>query len=153
VSVFEQILALLEKHNVSYRLTEHEPVRTSEEAARIRGAALKTGAKAMIIREKDNYYLLVLPADKHIDWKRMRAILHVSNLRLATEEEAESVAHVKMGSVPPFGNILGLPTYFDEGILENNVVNFNPGSTTHSIAMKSADLRTMVSPIVVSFAK
>src|SRR5437868_9918252 len=110
MTVFEKILALLEENNVPYKLTEHEPVRTSEEAARIRGAVLKTGAKAMIIRGKDNYYLLVLPADKHIDWKRMRAILHVSNLRLATEEEAESVAHVKMGSVPPFGNILRLPT-------------------------------------------
>lgn len=153
MSVFEQILALLEEHNVPYRLTEHEPVRTSEQAARIRGAALKTGAKAMIVRGKDSYYLLVLPADKQIDWKRMRAILHVSNLRFATEEEAESVAHVKMGSVPPFGNILGLPTYFDEGIFENDVVNFNPGSTTHSIAMKSADLRMLVSPIIASFAK
>ena len=153
MSVFEQILALLEKNNIPYRLTEHEPVRTSEQAARIRGAALKTGAKAMIIRGKDNYYLLVLPADRHIDWKRMRAILHVSNLRLATEEEAESVAHVKMGSVPPFGNILGLPTYFDQGLFENDVVNFNPGSITHSIAMKSADLCTLVSPIVASFAR
>lgn len=153
MSVFEQILTLLEKNNIPYKLTEHVPVRTSEEAARIRGAALKTGAKAMIIRGKDSYYLLVLPADKQIDWKHMRAILHVSNLRLATEEEAESVAHVKMGSVPPFGNILGLPTYFDEGLFENDVVNFNPGSTTHSIAMKSADLQTLVSPIVVSFAR
>lgn len=33
MSVFEQILALLEEHNVPYRLTEHEPVRTSEQAA------------------------------------------------------------------------------------------------------------------------
>jgi len=153
LSVFEQILTLLEKNNILYRLTEHESVRTSEQAARIRGADLKTGAKAMIIRGKDSYFLLVLPADKRIEWKRMRAILHVSNLRLATEEEAESVAHVKMGSVPPFGNILGLPTYFDEGLFENDVVNFNPGSTTHSISMKSADLRTVVSPIVASFAK
>ena len=113
MSVFEKILVLLEKQNVPYKLTEHEPVRTSEQAARIRGAALKTGAKAMIVRGKDVYYLLVLPADKHIDWKRVRALLHISNLRFATEEEAENVAHVKMGSVPPFGNLLGLPTYFD----------------------------------------
>ena len=53
MSVFEQILALLEKHNIPYKLTnkltKHEPVRTSEEAARIRGAALKTGAKATTI--------------------------------------------------------------------------------------------------------
>ncbi len=153
MSVFEQILALLEEHDVPYRLTEHEPVRTSEQAAKIRGAALKTGAKAMIVRGKDSYYLLVLPADKQIDWKRVRAILHVSNLRFATEEEAERVARVKMGSVPPFGNLLGLATYFDEGLFKNDVVNFNPGSTTHSIAMKSADLRMLVSPIVASFAK
>ncbi|HLH62021.1 MAG TPA: YbaK/EbsC family protein [Ktedonobacteraceae bacterium] len=153
MSVFERILALLEEHHIPYKLTEHEPVRTSEQAARVRGAELKTGAKAMIVRGKDNHYLLVLPADKQIDWKRVRAILHVSNLRFATEEEAESVAHVKMGSVPPFGNILGLPTYFDKGLFENDVVNFNPGSTTHSIAMKSADLRILVSPIIASFAK
>jgi Ala-tRNA(Pro) deacylase len=152
MSVFEKILALLEEHNITYKLTEHEPVRTSEEAARIRGAALKTGAKAMIIRGKDDYYLFVLPADKRIDWKRVRALLHLSNLRFATEEEAENVAHVKMGSVPPFGNILGLPTYFDEGLFENEVVNFNPGSTTHSIAMKSSDLRALISPVVASFA-
>jgi Ala-tRNA(Pro) deacylase len=153
MSVFEKILALLDKHDIPYKLTEHEPVRTSEEAARIRGAPLKTGAKAMIVRGKDEYYLLVLPADKHIDWRRVRALLHISNLRFATEEEAENVAHVKMGSVPPFGNLLGLPTYFDEGLFENDVVNFNPGSTTHSIAMKSADLRALVSPVVASFAK
>ena len=107
----------------------------------------------MIVRDKEDYYLLVLPADKHIDWKHIRAILHVSNLRFATEEEAENVAHVKMGSVPPFGNILGLPTYFDEGLFENEEVIFNPGSTTHSIAMKSTDLRALVSLIVASFTK
>lgn len=151
--VFEKIITLLESHHVPYKLTEHEPVRTSEEAARIRGVALKTGAKAMIARHKDNYYLFVLPADKHIDWKRVKAILSVRDIRLATAEEAEQVAHVQMGSVPPFGNLLGLPTYFDEGIFENEVVNFNPGSTTHSIAMKSADLRALVTPVVESFTK
>ena len=152
-SVFEKIIALLDSNKVPYKLTEHEPVRTSEDAARIRGVALKTGAKAMIAKHKEQYYLLVLPADKQIHWKRMRDILNVRDIRLATEEEAEQVAHVKMGSVPPFGNILKLPTYFDQGIFENEVVNFNPGSISHSIAMKSNDLRALVSPIVEAFTK
>jgi Ala-tRNA(Pro) deacylase len=153
MTVFEKIISLLESKHVMYKLTEHEPVRTSEEAARIRGVPLKTGAKAMIARCKDDYYLLVLPADRQIDWKRLRSILRVRDIRLATAEEAEQVAHVKMGSVPPFGNVLGLPTIFDEGLFENEVVNFNPGSITHSIAMKSADLRALVAPIVESFTK
>jgi Ala-tRNA(Pro) deacylase len=153
MTVFEQIINLLESKHVAYKLTEHAPVRTSEEAARIRGVPLKTGAKAMIAKCKDDYYLLVLPADKQIDWKRLRSILQVRDIRLATAEEAEQVAGVQMGSVPPFGNVLGLPTYFDQGLFENEVVNFNPGSITHSIAMQSADLRALVTPIVDSFTK
>ncbi|MFL5691770.1 MAG: YbaK/EbsC family protein [Ktedonobacteraceae bacterium] len=153
MTVFEKIINLLESKHVAYKLTEHAPVRTSEEAARIRGVPLKTGAKAMIARCKDDYYLLVLPADKQIDWKRLRSILQVRDIRLATAEEAEQVAQVQMGSVPPFGNVLGLPTYFDQGLFENEVVNFNPGSITHSIAMRSADLRTLVTPVVDSFTK
>ena len=153
MTVFEKIINLLESKHVAYKLTEHAPVRTSEEAAWIRGVPLKTGAKAMIARCKDDYYLLVLPADKQIDWKRLRSILQVRDIRLATAEEAEQVAGVQMGSVPPFGNALGLPTYFDQGLFENEVVNFNPGSTTHSIAMQSADLRALVTPIVDSFTK
>ena len=153
MTVFEKIINLLESKHVAYKLTEHAPVRTSEEAARIRGVPLKTGAKAMIARCKDDYYLLVLPADKQIDWKRLRSILRVRDIRLATAEEAEQVAGVQMGSVPPFGNVLGLPTYFDQGLFENEVVNFNPGSITHSIAMQSADLRALVTPIVDSFTK
>lgn len=153
MTVFEKIINLLESKHVAYKLTEHAPVRTSEEAARIRGVPLKTGAKAMIAKCKDDYYLLVLPADKQIDWKRLRSILQVRDIRLATAEEAEQVAGVQMGSVPPFGNVLGLPTYFDQGLFENEVVNFNPGSITHSIAMQSADLRALVTPIVDSFTK
>lgn len=153
MSIFEKILALLDDRHVEYRLTEHEAVRTSEEAAQARGVELKTGAKAMVVKFQERYALLVLPADRQIDWRRVRAMLHVSNVRLATEEEAEQVAQVKMGSVPPFGNVLGLATYFDEGLFENAVVNFNPGSLTHSIAMKSSDLRTLVDPAVGTFTK
>lgn len=153
MTVFEKIINLLESKHAAYKLTEHTAVRTSEEAARIRGVPLKTGAKAMVAKCKDDYYLLVLPADKQIDWKRLRSILQVRDIRLATAEEAEQVAHVQMGSVPPFGNVLGLPTYFDQGLFENEVVNFNPGSITHSIAMQSADLRALVTPIVDSFTK
>ena len=40
-----------------------------------------------------------------------------------------------------------------DGLFESDVVNFNPGSLSHSIAMKSADLRALVSPVVASFTK
>lgn len=149
MNVFEQIKNLLDKTGVEYTLSEHQPVRTSKEAAKLRGVDLKTGAKSMVLKSKGNYYLFVLPADLKIDWKKVKQILNTKEVRFATEIEAETTISVKMGSVPPFGNILNLPTFFDKRILDTKWVNFNPGSTTHSIQMKSEDLIKLVKPELV----
>ena len=39
---------------IDHKLTTHEPVKTSEEAAAIRGVSVDTGAKAMIIKLSGN---------------------------------------------------------------------------------------------------
>ena len=147
MGVFEDIKKLLDDNKVEYRVDEHEPVRTSEQAARIRGVELKTGAKAMVIKADGKYCLFVMPADKKVDWKKARTLLKAKEIRFATEEEAEKVTHVKMGSVPPFGNVMGLPTYYDRDLMTNELINFNPGSVTHSIYMRSTDLARLVNPI------
>ncbi len=151
--VFEKIKQLLDAQKVQYTLTEHEPVRTSIEAAQIRGVDLSTGAKAMVVKANNQYYLIVIPADRKIDWKLVKSLLNTKEIRFATEEEAEQVTQVKMGSVPPFGNILGLPTYFDQLIRDKETVHFNPGSLRHSIGMKAADLIRLVSPTISSVSK
>lgn len=151
VSVFEQIQGLLSESGIEFSLTEHAPVRTSEEAARVRGVEIKTGAKAMVVKAHNKYYLFILPGDKRIDWKKAKAILNVKEIRFATEQEAESITGVKMGSVPPFGNVLNLPAFFDQALLENEYVNFNPGSITHSVQIKSYDLMSITNPTLTSF--
>jgi prolyl-tRNA editing enzyme YbaK/EbsC (Cys-tRNA(Pro) deacylase) len=153
MDVFNTIIKLLNDNHIQYRLTEHEPVRTSIEAANVRGVDLKTGVKAMVIKAKDKFYLMVLPGDKKLDWKKVKSILNVKEVRFATEEEAEKLTHVEMGSVPPFGNILGMEAYFDPGILENEGINFNPGSKIHSIQMKSADLVKLIKPTFTSLTQ
>ncbi len=152
-NIFSKIIELLDIYHVSYKLTSHVPVRTSEEAAAVRGVELKTGAKAMVVKAKEQYYLIVIPADRKIDWKPLKQILSTKEIRFATPEEAETVTTVKMGSVPPFGSILGLPTYYDNALLENEYINFNPGSVTHSIQMKPQDLINLVNPKIVQVTK
>ncbi|MBI4028769.1 MAG: hypothetical protein HY376_00150 [Candidatus Blackburnbacteria bacterium] len=56
MEIFQKILEKLAQNKVKYILSEHEPVRTSLEAAKIRGVDLKTGAKAMIVKAKAEYY-------------------------------------------------------------------------------------------------
>ncbi len=55
----------------------------------------------MVVKANNQYYLVVIPADRKIDWKLMKQILNTKEIRFATPEEAEAVTHVKMGSIPP----------------------------------------------------
>lgn len=153
MEVVRKIEALLQKSEIEYTLSKHPPVRTSQEAAKIRGVEIESGAKALIVKAKGEYFLFVVSAVKKLDWKKVAAILGVGpkKVRLASIEEAEKLTGLKVGGIPPFGNVIGLKTYFDRGLLDLKEVNFNAGLKTHSISMNARDLAGIVKPEIVDF--
>lgn len=174
MTVFEQIKTFLDTSGVQYDLKEHPAVYTSPEAAAARGCELKQGAKALVChvkmptptlspsyREGEKkegegrrfYILAVIAADRQADLSKLRDHLSARKIALCTSEEVLKQTGCTVGSVPPFGNLLNLPTYVDPSLGENEIIAFNPGSHTHSILMKYADYARIVQPEVVAFAK
>jgi aspartyl-tRNA synthetase len=146
--VVEQIKGILEQNNVQFQLVEHAEVRTSEEAAKIRGTKLSEGAKAMVIKSKvydSKYAMIVLPADKQLDLASVSKILG-EEYEIAPKDEVEQVTGVKMGGVPPFGRLFRLETYFDVEIGSEERIAFNCGRRDRSIIMKSSDLIKLAQP-------
>ena len=150
--IHQQITDLLRQHDCWFEEFEHEPVRTSEEAAKLRdGYTLQQGAKAIIIRVKipnvgKKFVMLVMPADQKFDSAKVKQVLHSKDIRFATEEEVEEITKgVKPGGVPPFGNLFGLEVISDTSLYDNEKIIFNAGRTS-SIGMKSADYKRLVRP-------
>jgi len=152
-SVFEQIVTDLEKKKIAFNVTEHEPVKTSEEAAKVRGVALSTGAKALVMFGDDKPMMIVLSGDKKIDMKAFKTLFSVRDLRMATPEEVEKVSGVQIGAVPPFGHIFSIPLYLDASLRVNETIFFNPGRHDKTIGMKEADYERASQPIVGQFSK
>ncbi len=150
---FIKIKEFLDKNNIKYKLYEHEPVFTSEDAARVRGADLKQGAKSMIIRSDGKFYDFILSAAKKIDWNKVKKILSTKNVSFATPGEVKENINCEIGSVPPFGSLYNLKTYCDPSLLENEEIEFNVGLHTMSIRMKSKDWSKLVKPEVIDFCK
>ena len=93
--------------------------------------------------------MLVFPADRKFDSKKVKAAIGAKSISFATEEEVERVTSgVQIGGVPPFGNLFGLPVYADESLFGNDEIIFNAGDRSFSIAMKAGDYRNIVRPIV-----
>ncbi|MBS3116348.1 hypothetical protein J4421_02005 [Candidatus Woesearchaeota archaeon] len=152
MATFDKIIELLDKNNILYSIKNHPPTRTSEEAALHRGEPLKIGAKALIIKGKDQFYLTVIPADRKLDTKKLKKILQSKSLRFATEEELKELTDLVPGSVPPFGNLLNLPMLVDKTLLEEEYMAFNAGSLTTSIKMKVKDYVRLLSPQFAEFS-
>jgi len=150
----KMIRRLLDRNGIPYEVSEHEPVYTSEQAAKVRGVELKTGVKALILKtEEGNFVMGLVAANRKIDLKKLAKIVETKKLQLASPREVLKITGCEVGSVHPFGNLHGLPTYLDSFILENDMVNFNAGLHTVSIQMRAKDLIKAIRPVVKDFSK
>lgn len=156
-SVTKTITDLLIQNNCWFETFEHEPVRTSEEAAKTRtGYTLQQGAKALIMRVKKSeadkkFVMLLVPGDLRFDNQKVKTFFDVKDIRFATEEEVSQVTNgVQIGGIPPFGNLFNLDVFADPKLFENEKIVFNAGDRRFSVAMKSEDFIKLVNPQMIN---
>jgi Ala-tRNA(Pro) deacylase len=145
-SVFPRVEALLNSAGVPFEVLHHEPVFTSEEAARVRGVDLASGAKALVCKADDEFLIFVVPADRRLDSRGVRRRLGFRRLRFANREEVLELTGLVPGSIPPLGSLFGLKTLCDERLGEHERINFNAGDHRISVSMLSADYLRVEGP-------
>ncbi len=150
-AVLHTIFELLDGAGITYRHLEHQPTKTSEESARVRGESTQIGGKALLVKvgkgDRARFVLFVISAALQLDSVKSRKAVGVQRSRFATPEElAELTGGLVPGSVPPFGDPIlpGIDLYVDESVLRNERIAFNAGSLTDSIIMSVEDYRRVV---------
>ena len=148
--IVNKIREILSNRHIEFNFFEHEATVTSDDAARVRGTKPEEGVKALILKNKknDENIMVCVPGNARIDIKKLEK-LTVGKYSFETPEEIKEKFGLEVGGVPPFGNILGLRTYFDKSVLEEEYSSFNCGSKYKSIRMLSKDLVEVVGPEIV----
>jgi Cys-tRNA(Pro) deacylase len=159
---FLRIKKLLDDASVDYIHLTHDYVRTSEDAAKIRGTNIEDAVKAIILKAeyKDgsgnrsfNFIQAIIPANQRIDLKKLKIILDSKNVSLASPDEVLERTGCTVGSVPPFGKLFNVPMYMDESILKKDFIVFSAGTHNDSIQMKAQDYFEILEPNVVDIKK
>jgi prolyl-tRNA editing enzyme YbaK/EbsC (Cys-tRNA(Pro) deacylase) len=155
-SAFQNICQLLDTNQVSYRVLDHPPCRTSEESALARsraGAPEAIGAKALLCKLEviphDEFCVVVLPGPARLDAQALKGLLAVKRFRFATPEEMQAVCGVLPGCLPPFG-----PPVFpqiaqfviDPSLFDYEYLGFNAANFERSIVLRSMDYLRAVKP-------
>lgn len=147
----QKVFDLLDTNKISYEKYEHEPVFSSEDASRVRGTDMSLGAKSLVFNADDKLILIVVPANKKVNSRKFMKIYKVKNLRMVEKEKLPEKVNLERGAVMPFGSLLGLTTYFDEGLKRDGDVVFNAGKTTISVVMRARDLVEIEKPVFGDF--
>lgn len=150
--VYKQIIETLDQHGCKYETQHHEPTLTSEIASRVRGVSMHSGAKAIVTKgdKTGANYLFVMPADMKL-WGS--AAKRACGESVGFAQNPEEVTGCVPGSVPPFGSLIGLKTFVDPHLAENEIIHFNAGSLTDSVSMRYEDWLAIEKPTVVEIAK
>jgi Ala-tRNA(Pro) deacylase len=151
--VFDRVSQFLGGKSIAFEVLRHAPVYTSDEAARVRGTPLASGAKALVCKADDRFVMIVLPADRKLASKTVRKDEGVKSLRFASREEVEQLTGLAPGSIPPFGSLFGLATWCDARLSDHPRINFNAGDHAISISMTYADYLVAEQPKVGTYAE
>jgi Ala-tRNA(Pro) deacylase len=151
--VFDRVSQFLGGKSIAFEVLRHAPVFTSEEAARVRGTPLGSGAKALVCKADDRFVMIVLPADRKLASKAVRKEEGVKSLRFASREEVEQLTGLAPGSIPPFGSLFGLATWCDARLSDHPRINFNAGDHAISISMTYADYLVAEQPKLGAYAE
>jgi len=113
MAISKRLQAYLKEHDVKYRVVKHARTGSSMESAEqahIPGGAL---AKGVMVRDGDDYLMLVLPSDYHVELDSLGGRLGRSLIMASEDELSVKFPDCERGAIPPLGYIYGIKTLWD----------------------------------------
>src|SRR3989344_4986474 len=150
----------LKENKIKYEIHEHKKVFTAHDEAQTQHIKTKEIAKVVLVKTtpptrslikegaKGAFALVVVPAQKYVDFARVKKGLKAKKVSMAKESDI-----TKVGLIHPFGNLYELPVLLDNSLAKQKKLMASAGSYTESIELKVSDFTKMVQPIKGSFAK
>jgi len=148
----KQLIDCLNQNKVRYEILHHSEAATAQRIAQAEHIKGRHQAKVVMIKAGDQHLMMALPADHHIDLKKVAKAIGES-VFLGKENDFKSLfPDSVIGAMPPFGNLYGLPTYVDKHLAEQDHILFEAGTHTDAIKMSYSDYEKIVKPKVGDLA-
>lgn len=144
----------LNNNGIHYTILQHDPAFTAHSVAVATHVPDQQLAKSIVLQIDGRNWMAVLRADHRINTVLIRHAFGAHDVHLAHEEDLSTLfPDCQLGTMPPFGNLYGLPILMDEALMEDEEIFFTACSSTHVIRMKLADYRKLVNPLIGHYAE
>ncbi|MCA9919791.1 MAG: YbaK/EbsC family protein [Anaerolineales bacterium] len=156
MTVYDQILTLLQNKDVPFELHEHVPVRTVAEVEEKLPFLLDKMLKTVAFRVKDGRYLLAgLRGHERIDYRQLALYCGVNRRAVfsMSPEAVEAELGFEVGGVGPFALRPEVIVLLDEQLATMGTVYCGSGRNTATLAIDINDLLRICGGEMVSLAR
>lgn len=140
-----KLVKYLDKAGVKHEILEHKTVYTAIDAANTMKKKVNEIAKSLLVKADKDYYLVLLPADYNLDFKKLGKCIGaqtkkpIKTVKIPGEKIMENLLKVKAGAMSAFGKLHKLPVVIDKGLVKAKKAVFSSGSFNHSVEMAVKD--------------
>jgi len=148
----KRLIDFLNENKVGYEILHHPEAFTAQTVAAAEHVKGRHHAKVVMTRSGNRHLMTVLAANQRIDLEKLERISGEST-SLETESEFKAIfPDCAPGTMPPFGNLYGLPTCVDKSLAQEDYIVFEAGTHTDAIKLSYHDYERLAQPQVADFA-
>jgi Ala-tRNA(Pro) deacylase len=139
MSIAPALQKFLSDQNVAYELIPHNPTMSAIRSAEACHMSAGCVAKGVLLRDRDGYWLAVVPASRRVLLSDLKTELGES-VDLATEQEIAQMFHdCDRGAIPPVGPCYGVDVIIDDSIDQLPDLYFEGGDHTTLVHVSRAE--------------
>jgi len=141
----EKLVKYLEQAGVNHQILEHKTVYTAIDAAATLKKKMGEIVKSLLVKADKDYYLVLLPADHNLDFKKLSSVIGKKNkkdvkvIKIPGEEIMRDLLKIKKGTLSAFGSMHNLPIIAEKNLTKLKKAVFPSGSFNHSVEMAVKD--------------
>ena len=129
------------------------PTMTVEESVVALGCKTDEIIKSMIvITDSEDFYLVILQGNRRIKTRKLKKLLNVKDIKLASPTQVLKATGYKVGDVPPVS--VNLPIILDELVIEQEGIKLygGGGAPQKLLAISLEELLECLDPIVADIS-
>lgn len=143
---YKMVKDKLDELNIEFKIVEHPPALTTEEADKfIEGhEGVRTKSMFLTDRKKRNFYLVILDDYKRLDMDLFKDIVLEKKIKMASENSLMEKMKLPAGTVSPFGLLNNedhdIKFFMDKEIADEEIMTFHPNTNEKTLFIKTKDL-------------
>lgn len=151
----QKIIKFLKDNRIKLEAIEHRTVYTAYDKAQTLRVKPNMIGKTLVLKIDNELAIVLIPGNKNLDKNKFKKVVNsfrkkqnlklIKNIDFISEKLMKNkFKGVKMGAIPPFGNLWHLPTFIDKSLLNQTKIIVNGGNYNWSIKISPATLKKLI---------